>query len=328
MPVCLIAEPIHPVATEKLEQGGVTVRAASSPRLETIANELTDVDAIIVRDALPAAAMDLAPRLAIIANHGTGTNAVDVAHAHRLGIPVAYTPTSNVRSVAEHTIMLMLAALRRVVPADEATRAADTRFRYDQPIHSVYEKTLAVIGFGHVGKLVIAMAREFGMRVRVFSPSADPDEVRAYGVEYHSTLASALDGVDVVTLHRPLRDDTRHTLNRENLALLPPSAVVINTSRGGLIDEQALAQALRDKRLFAAGLDVLDQEPMAPDSPLAGLDNVVFTPHMAGSSQEALLKTALQCADHVLNALSGRRPSALVDPDVWQRRRFPYVSTF
>jgi D-3-phosphoglycerate dehydrogenase len=321
MPVCLIAEPIHPAGAERLKGAGIAVRNASCADLASIPRELTDVDAIVVRGALPAAAIDAAPRLAVIANHGTGTDAVDVAHAHALGIPVAYTPDANVRAVAEHAVMLMLAVARRTVAADAATRRAYVRFKYEQPMVSLDGKTLGIAGFGRTGQRVCEIARGLGMQVQVWSPRSDPAVIAAQGARAVPELRQLLEAADVVTLHRPLRPDTRHTLDRTALAWLRPGAIVVNTSRGGLIDEEALADALRERRLFGAGLDVLAAEPLPPDSPLAALDNVVLTPHVAGSTQEALRGTAVLCAEQIIDVLAGRRPASLVDPSMWARRR-------
>jgi D-3-phosphoglycerate dehydrogenase len=244
-----------------------------------------------------------------------------VAHASTLGILVVNTPTSNVGAVAEHALMLMLATARRVVHADAATRRADTRFKHNHGTRSLAGKMLGVVGYGHTGERVAALAVAIGMEVVVWSPRADDQAVAAVGARRVATLPELLRAADVVSLHRPLRADTRHTLDRVALSLLKPTAIVVNTSRGGLIDEEALAEALREGRLFGAGLDVLAEEPMSRASPLAGLDNVVLTPHSAGSTEEALRETALRCAEQVLDVLNDRKPASLVEPGVWRRRR-------
>jgi D-3-phosphoglycerate dehydrogenase / 2-oxoglutarate reductase len=321
--VCLVAEPIHSAGTDLLVKAGLSIRHASSRDLASIPGETSDVDAIIVRGALPREAMDASPRLLVIGNHGTGTDAVDIAHASALGIPVVNTPASNVSAVAEHAIMLMLATARRVVAADAATRLADTRFKNAHQTMSLSGKILGVIGYGHTGARVAQLAFALGMEVLVWSPRASADVIAASGARQVSTLNELLSTSDVVSLHRPLRADTRHTLDRNALALLKPNAIVVNTSRGGLIDEEALAAALRERRLFGAGLDVLADEPMAATSPLRDLPNVVLTPHSAGSTVEALRETALRCAEQVVAVLQGRRPASLVDPGVWPRRRLP-----
>ena len=191
--ICLIAEPIHAAAIALLTANGVEVRHASTPDLAAIPQETADVDAIIVRNALPGSAIDASPRLVVIGNHGTGSDAVDVAHATALGIPVVNTPTSNVGAVAEHALMLMLATARRAVCADAATRRADTRFKRDHVTLSLAGKTLGVIGYGRTGQLVAGLAIAIGMDVVVWSPRANTAAVDAAGSSssWTHTLAAA-----------------------------------------------------------------------------------------------------------------------------------------
>jgi D-3-phosphoglycerate dehydrogenase len=322
MPICLIAQPIHRAGVERLKAAGIEVRHATSSDDATLAREMAQVDAVVVRDSLCAALIDAAPQLAVIANHGTGTDQVDVAHAHALGIPVVYTPEANVRSVAEHAVMLMMAVSRQVIAADAATRAANWRFKYERSMLSLHGKTLGIVGFGRTGRLVCDIAtRGLGMSAVVWSPNADPEQVARHGARRVDTLALLLQQADVVSLHRPLHAETRHTLDEKALRQMKPQAIVINTSRGGLIDEAALVQALHERRIFGAGLDVFANEPLRADSRLAELDNVVLTPHVAGSTEEALQTTAIQCAEQIIDVLAGRRPAHLVEPAMWSSRR-------
>ncbi|MEI2416492.1 hydroxyacid dehydrogenase [Orrella sp. JC864] len=316
MPFCLIAQPIHEAGVAALQAAGLQVRTASAPDLDTLAAEIGQADAVLIRDALPAWVMDRAPQLKVIANHGTGTDAVDVAHATARGIPVVYTPQANVQAVAEHALMLMLATARKAAAADLATRQGDWGFKYRHDLYSLWGKTLGIVGYGHTGRWLARMAAGgLGMRVRVWSPSAPPGPID--GAQRAATLQELLEQADVVSLHRPLRPDTRHTLDARSLAWLRPHALVINTSRGGLIDEPALVQALQQGRLAGAGLDVFEQEPLPQDHALAGLPNVVLTPHLAGSTVEALRETALQCAQGIIDVLDGRRPENLRNPQCW-----------
>lgn len=327
MPVCLITQPIHPIGAERLRAAGFEVRPGQAGDEAACIREVACADAVIVREGLTAAVIDAAPRLAVICNHGTGTDKIAVAHAHELGIPVVSTPDANIGAVAEHTLMLMLAVARRAPLADAATRQSDWRYRYAAPMLSLHGKTLGVIGFGRTGRLVCDMARAgLGMRVLVWSPSAPTCEVEAHGATRVSALPELLAASDVVSLHRPLRTDTRHTLDANALRNMKPRAIVINTSRGGLIDEAALAAALQEGRLFGAGLDVFAQEPLGAASPLAGLDNVVLSPHLAGSTEEALHATALQCAEQIIDVFAGRQPKHLLDACVWLRRRVPVIT--
>jgi len=324
MTICVIAQPIHPIGAEILLAAGIEVVQVVGTGLDALEKVISTADALIVRDRLPAYCMDQAPKLAVIANHGTGTDKVDVNYATSLGIPVVFTPTANVRSVAEHALMLMLATGRHAVLADTATRQGNWAFKYEQPIQSLYGKTLGVVGLGHTGRLLCEMASiALGMQVIVWSPSLPPDTHLPVGVERASVLKDLLQISDVVSLHRPLRQDTFHMLNRETLQQMKRGAIVINTSRGALIDEVALVEALRSGHLFGAGLDVFEQEPLLPDSLLSGIQNVILTPHIAGSSQEALKATASQCAKQIVAVLSGDVPENLVQPHVWENRRRP-----
>jgi len=317
---CVIAQPIHPIGADLLRQAGVTVLMPQGP--DALREALPQADAIIVRDGISAPLIDLAPRLVVIANHGTGTDRIDVAHAAGQGIPVTCTPGANARAVAEHALTLMLAVSRQVVAADAATRRGHWGYKYQQPTLGLHGKTLGIAGFGRTGRMLCEMASGgLGMRALVWSPSADPRELAAAGVQSVASLEELLASSDVLSLHRPLRADTRHMLDARALRRMKPDAIVVNTSRGGLVDETALADALAAGRLFGAGLDVFETEPLPANSRLAALPNVVLTPHIAGSSQEALYATASQCARQVLAALAGREPSDLVRPEVWARRR-------
>ncbi|KLU25071.1 hypothetical protein EOS_16680 [Caballeronia mineralivorans PML1(12)] len=326
MTLCLVTQQVHRAGIERLAAAGIEVRFATSAAMDTVAREIRDADAVITRDAgLDAHALDCATRLLVVANHGSGTNKIDVQRAHRLGIPVVFTPNTNARSVAEHTLMLMLAVSRRAITADAAVRQGNWGFRFEVPMCSLYGKTLGIVGFGAIGRMVAAMAvHGLGMSVLVWSPHAGPVCANVKeGVRMVATLDELLQAADVVSLHRPARPDTRHTLDRAALERMKPGAIVVNTSRGMLIDEAALADALRSRHLFGAGLDVFETEPLDRLSPFNTLDNVVLAPHVAGSTEEALRDTALLCAEQIIDVLSGRQPPHLVEPAVWPARRRP-----
>ena len=319
-PTCVITQPIHPIGPELLRAAGCEVVEPKTPAALTAA--LAEADAVIVRDGFSAEAMDAAPRLALIANHGTGTDRIDIEHAGALGIPVTSTPGANARSVAEHALMLMFAVARQAVVADAATRRGHWGFKYQRPMLSLYGQTLGIIGFGRTGRMLCEMAsRGLGMRVLVWSPRADAHDIEAAGGRRVELLDELLRQSDVVSLHRTMRPQHRHTLDAAGIARMKPSAIVVNTSRGALIDENALIAALASRRLFGAGLDVFENEPFNASSRLATLGNVVLTPHVAGSSQEALQETASQCARQVIETLAGRPPFDMVQPTVWGRRR-------
>lgn len=319
--VCLIVQPIHPAGSELLKSAGFTPRMASKPDSATVAREIGDAVAVFTRSAgLDAAAMDAAPHLRAIGSHGVGVNAVDIAHATALGIPVFNTPDANRAAVAEHTLALMLAVARRIPDADRATRAVDFDFKYRAPLADLSGKVLGIVGFGGIGSRVAAMAKAaFGVRVLVVSRSADPAKLRALGYETTS-LDDLLARADVVSLHLPLLAQSKHLISERELRLMKPSALLINTARGGLVDEAALVQALAQGVIAGAGLDVFESEQMAAAHPLLSAPNAVLSPHVGGSSQDALRRTAEQLVERLVAIFAGTVMD-VVNPSVWPRRR-------
>lgn len=322
-PVCLITQPIHVAGERRLEEAGIALLRAPSPDVADVVPLIGGADAVITRNAgLKAASMDAAPRLRIVANHGVGVDRIDVPHATRLGIPVTNTPGGNTVSVAEQAMALMLALAKQIVPAHMAARAGDFDVRYRLPFAELAGKVLGVVGFGDIGRATARMAHHgFGMRVLVHSPSAPAEQVAALGYSKVNGLDALLQASDVVSLHLPLRDSTRNLIGRRELSLMKPTAVLINTGRGPTLDEDALVEALRDKRIAGAGLDVFMREPLPAGHPLLALDNVVLSPHTASSTDECLVRMALMVAESVIDALSGRQPLHLVNPEAWERRR-------
>jgi D-3-phosphoglycerate dehydrogenase len=323
MPDCFIVQPIHPAGLERLREGGVTPRIATAHDMATVAKEMPGCVAVITRNAgLDAAAMDATPSLKVIANHGVGTNKIDLKHAAGLGIPTVFTPTANARSVAEHAIALTLALARKVIPADAAVRGCDWALRYDARMTELHGKTFGLAGFGTIGRMTAAIAKHgFGMNLLVFSPNTSDAVLAAAGAARAPTLEALLAAADVVSLHRPLRPDTRNMIDAAALARMKPTAFLVNTARGELVDTAALAEALRAGTIAGAAQDVFKVEPAPADEPLLAAPNSVLAPHIGGVTEEAMRETALQCAEQILDVLAGRRPPHLVQPEVWERRR-------
>lgn len=323
MATCLIIQPIHPAGIERLERANMNVRMASSDAMSTVAQEITDVDAVITRSAgLTAHAMHQAANLKVIGSHGVGVNAIDIACANALGIPIVNTPHSNVNAVAELTVSLMLAVMKQLRQADSATRASNFRFKYSAHIAELTGKTVGIVGFGHIAKRTITMLKHaFQMEVLVYSPSAQEAELVRYGAS-KVTLADLLVASDVISLHVPLTLQTHHLIGAAELAQMKQSAVLINTSRGDVVDETALVAALEAGHLAGVGLDVYHSETMPAHHPLLHLENAVLTPHIGGSSQEALERTALAVCEQVIDVLNHNKPAYLVNEHIWQNRRF------
>jgi len=320
---CLVVQPVHEAGVRRLEEAGVEVRYASAPDMETVVREIGDCEAVITRNAgLKTNALDAAPNLKVIANHGIGTNEIDVAHAGELGIPIIFTPNANACSVAEHAIAMMLALAKRLREGDAATRTGDWNWRYEGGMSEVSGKTLGLVGFGTIARLTAQMAKAgFGMHLIAWSPRASDDDLLAIGAARADSLVKLLAEADVVSLHRPLREDTRHTIDKAALTAMKSTAFLINTARGALVDEAALAAALKEGSIAGAGLDVFEKEPLPADSALRECPTAILAPHVAGATEDALRETAIQCAEQILDVLAGRRPPHLVNPEVWDRRR-------
>jgi D-3-phosphoglycerate dehydrogenase len=271
-----------------------------------LAGAIEPYDALVIRSATPVTApvLDAATRLKVVARAGIGVDNVDVEAATRRGVMVVNAPTSNTVSAAEHTMALLLAQARNVPQAHAELRAG----RWDRARWQGVElarKTLGLVGLGRVGGLVAQRAMAFGMHVLAFDPYVSSERAREAGVEVAPTLEALLVRSDVVSIHLPASPDTEGLIGERQLALMKPGARLVNTSRGGIVDEEALAKAIVDGRLAGAALDVFATEPPT-GSPLLGLDRVVVTPHLGASTVEAQDKAGLAVAEMVRLALEGQ----------------------
>jgi D-3-phosphoglycerate dehydrogenase len=318
---CLILQPIHQVGIDRLAQAGLWPRLAAAANKAALSRALADCVAVITRAGLSAEAINAASRVRVIGVHGTGTDSVAVREATRAGIVVVNTPNANARSVAEHTLALIFALTKKLVAADQATRAGDFGFKFNNRLTELQGCTLGLIGFGGIGKATARLANGLGMRVLAYGPSRADAEFAEISVERAESIQAVLTRADIVSLHLPLTETTSGLIGQRELALMKPEAFLINTSRGGLIDEPALIAALEAGVIAGAGLDVFASEDMSRDHPLLRQERAILTPHTAGSTEACLKVTALAVAGHVVDVLSGRKPAALVNPDVWENRR-------
>lgn len=265
--------------------------------------------------------MDGAGRLQVISRIGVGVDNIDIPAATSRGIVVCNTPAAPSQSTAEHTVGLIFATAKNLVNADRRTRGGHwhANFRTSKG-DELNEQVLGLVGAGRIGGLVARMMRAVGMRVLAFDPALSADRAVELGVERVGSLEALLRQSDVVSLHAPATAETRHLLNADRLRQMKRGAVLINTSRGALVDEVALAEALQSGHLGAAGLDVFEREPVDPANILLGLENVVVTDHIAShtwAGHHRLYETAVV---HLLGVLRGERPSTVLNPDVWDIR--------
>lgn len=311
---CLIVQPIHTHGLARLRSAGIDPVICPSSDMHTVARLVKPCDAVITRNAgLSSVAIAAAPKLRVISVHGTGHDAVDKIAAAERGIPVCNVPGANARSVAEHALGLALAVARGVAAGDAAERAGRAGFRESARFTELQGRTALIVGWGAIGReLGRILDLAFGMRILVHSPrAADVGGHERVGLE--EGLAQA----DLVSLHTPMRPETRHMMNADRFARMKPGAILVNTAREGLVDEAALAAALTTGHLAGAGLDVYEHG--APTGPLADLP-VVFTPHLGATTEAALIRVAERAALHVIEALAGRRPTTTVNADLLDAR--------
>jgi D-3-phosphoglycerate dehydrogenase len=324
MSLCLLIQPIHQSGIALLEKEGLEVRQASASTMDVVAREIVSATAAITRNAgLNRAAMEAAANLRVLGNHGIGVDPVDVKYATEIGLPIIFTPYGNVQSVAEHTVSQMLAIAKRVREADRAVREGNYDYRYTRDFRELYEKTLAIIGFGRTGRRTAEIAKAaFSMRVIAYDPYVDESEISNLRMEKQDSLEDVLGAADVVSLHLQLTPETRGLMNRDRIFQIKKGAMVVNTARGALIDAEALVNALNSDHLCGAAMDVFEMEPLPMDHPYAKTDKLVLSPHIAGATEESLKRTAIQTAEQVVEVLEGKRPQHLVNPEIWDKRRF------
>jgi D-3-phosphoglycerate dehydrogenase len=259
------------------------------------------------------------PELRVIARVGVGYDAVDLAAATEHGVAVTIAPGTNQDAVAEHTFTLLLGLAKRLVPDHNAVKAGGWPRRANLPLRG---RVLGIAGLGRIGKAVALRGRAFGMRVLAYEPVPDRAFVAEHGIEL-VPLERLLAESDYLSLHVPLTPESRHLINRRTLALMKPTAFLLNTARGGLVNEADLVEALRAGRLAGAGLDVFEQEPAGKDNPLLGLDNVVLTPHTAGTDLQSRDDMALSAARGIVALSRGEWPAEqVVNPEVRARFRW------
>lgn len=253
--------------------------------------------------------MDISPELKVISRTGVGVDNVDIDAATSRGIMVLNTPTANAVSVAEHAVTLILALSKQLMYLDSSIRQNNFKARRLNLPVDVDGKTLGLIGCGGIGRIVAQKCRAaFNMRVLAYDPYL---KTAPEGIELVADLDEIYTQSDFISIHLPLTPETRGMIGAETLGRMKPTAILINTSRGGIVDEAALAEALNGGRLAGAGLDVFEQEPVAMDSPLMTAKNLLMTPHSAALTKECVLRVANAAAAGIIDAVEGREPQAV-----------------
>lgn len=311
------------------EQAVAIVRAAAEvaiwpeadmpPPREVLLREVRDVEGLLclLTDPVDEEVIAAGERLRVVSNCAVGYDNIDVAAATARGILVCNTPGVLTETTADLAWALIMAAGRRIVEADRYLRAGRWRSWSPQLLlgQDVHGATLGIVGFGRIGQALGRRARGFGMRILYTDLAPRAEEAEAIDARF-AALPELLRESDFVSVHTPLTPETHHLIGKDELALMKPTAVLVNTARGPIVDEGALAEALRGGRIFAAGLDVYAAEPLPADSPLLGLENVVLLPHIGSASVATRTLMARMAAENLVAGLSGRRPPYLVNTEV------------
>lgn len=324
MPHVLLSGKLHPDGMAVLKaRGDVTITQMTGDDPAEFVARLPEADALLIRTALlPREALVNAGRLKLVSRHGVGYDNVPVDTLTEMGIPLAVVGGIHSGTVAEHAMYLMLALAKAALRSDRAVRAGDwNAARARLEAFELAGRALLLIGFGRIGRALAARARAFEMRVLAFDPNVAEPAMAEAGVTKADDWRAVLPEVDVVSLHVPRLPETENMIGTAELARMKPTAIIVNTSRGGLIDEAALAAALREGRIGGAGIDTFDEEPPRPDNPLLAAGRAILSPHIAGLTQEAMARLSVAAAENVLAGLDGRLdPALVINAEVLGRR--------
>ena len=293
-----------------LRERGYEIKTGSGATPEAIATDVVDCDAILARTALfSAKILEAGPKLKVISRHGVGYDNIDVAKATELGIWVTFAPESNANTVAEHTIGCVLTLARNFIHLDRETRAGNWGIRDRLLGTDLSGKVLGILGLGKIGRRVAQKASAgLDMKVLGYDPFLKPAQIAEF-----ATSAASIDEVfgaaDFVTVHIPGGASNKGTVGEKQFALMKKTAFFINASRGDVVDEPSLIEALRNGTLAGAAIDVYEKEPLPKDNPLMGMSNVLLTPHNASQTRECMIRMALHAAQGIDEVLSGKRPT-------------------
>ncbi len=306
----LYIQAIHSAGMDLLREKYDVVVAKSTEKA-SLMEEIRDASAVISRlTVVDRELIEAGKKLKAIAKNGVGVDNIDVACATEKGIPVLTTGQANLWSVAEHTVFAMGALCKRLVFFDQRMRAGDWKSRDDGGVFDVAGRTFGIAGFGRIGRDVAGIVKAFRMQVMAYDPFIPRETIEEAGCIYAGSMEELCRNVDVISLHMPLTHENRGIINAESLSWMKPSALLLNFGRGGLVDREALYQALRDHRIAGAALDAHVPEPPETEHPLYHLDNVLLSPHIAGNSDDALKRMSLKLAEGIDDVLCGRVPDS------------------
>lgn len=319
MPHVLVAGLIHEAGLALLRaRRDVTFEVLDAPGGSEVDERLPDAEALVIRTAhLSPEAVATAKRLRVVCRHGVGYDNIPLEALNARRIPLAIVGQVNAVSVAEHALFMMLELAKRGRSYDRAVRRGDWQIRNAFAATELADKTLLILGFGRVGREVARRARAFAMNVLAYDPYVTAETMDEAGVGRVEDWQAELGGIDVLSVHLPLTAETERAIGADELSAMLSSAFVINTARGGIIDEVALVAALREGRIAGAGIDAFAREPPNSINPLLRLGNLILSPHSAGLTRESAMRMAVASAENAFAGIDGRLdPELVVNPEV------------
>ncbi len=301
----------------------IDIHVADNPDPNNYLDEMKDADVLIVRIAkCDSHVISSSPALKVIGRTGVGFDSVDVKKATELGIPVVITPGANNRSVAEHAVAMMFALSKNLYEGQVETANGNWEIRGAKKAFELEGKTVGIIGLGAIGRETGKICQAIGMKLMGYDPFMTREQVEKLGAEYCSDYKELLKNSDIVSVHVPLTEQTRNMIAEKEFVMMRKTALVINCSRGGIINEDDLCAALRTGLIAGAGTDVFCQEPPQPDDPFFHTPNLIISPHSAAQTREAVIKMASMCVDGCLAVCRGEKWPFVADKTVYDHPRW------
>lgn len=327
----MLPQPIEEEAMEILKEAGYGIILSPDTRSETIQPLMKGVQAVILRTGIKMTQelMRYADDLWVISRTGAGVDNVDVPAATERGILVTYVPGANTRTVAEHALALIFALMKQIPLMDRAVRDDNFGIRFRNLPRDLSGKTLGMVGLGRIGSELARICHTaLDLRILAHDPHLTPEARHAFErwVEF-CNMEKLFKESDIISFHIPFSPATQKLIGARELAWMKPEAFLVNTSRGGILDETALIQCLKEKRIAGAGLDVFAQEPLGKDNPLKELDNVILTPHTAALTRECVVRLAVEAVQATLDVFEGKKPEGIVNPEVLTQSRWQGMLT-
>ncbi|WP_138375720.1 hydroxyacid dehydrogenase [Dorea longicatena] len=318
----VMTQAVCPEGLQMLD-GVADVYVADNQDPNNYLDEMKDADALIVRIAkCDGHAVENSPNLKVIGRTGVGYDSVDVKTATAHGIPVVITPGANNRSVAEHAVAMMFALSKNLVEAQQEMCKGNWEIRGAKKAFELEGKTIGILGLGAIGRETAKICEGCGMKVAAYDPFLSKEQVEGYGAVYYENYEDLLKVSDVVSIHVPLTDETKNMISKKQLTEMKKTALIINCSRGGIINETDLVEALKAGEIAGAGTDVFCSEPPKTDDPLLNCPNLIVSPHSAAQTREAVIKMAQMCVKGCLAVAEGKKWPFVADKSVYDHEKW------